>query len=51
MLFFLCILILLVFLLLLPLYTCLHISTPFDDEIDDLMQEEFLKKQKLKDAE
>lgn len=39
------------FILLVPLYACLHINTPFDDEIDDLMQEEFLKKQKQKDAE
>lgn len=51
MLFFICILIVSVLLLLLSLYACVHISTPFDDSIDDLMQEEFLKDYKQKDAE
>lgn len=29
--------------LLIPLYTCLHISTPLDNQIDDQMQENFLR--------
>lgn len=36
---------------LLPVYSCVHISTPFDDEADDLMQEEFLRNRNIKDAE
>lgn len=37
------ILLLLFVIFLLLLYCCVHISTPMDDRIDDLMQEEFLK--------